>query len=233
MPEIEQKELYVFIESLIDGGKSEDEIFMSVADKTSKGILSAVRTYKQFMKDTGRALSAEEKKQKVKLILDPLVKDGSIDLSAAINILVDELNVSTQSARGNIQRYCEAVGVIFPARQIISKEDIAKYADFVEGGIKNGASKKEIILKLVSDYEVETGKAEKIYYRIAKEKGLLRERSKYDIAEMATYVKSSLPENISKTDFCSSIETKFQVSGNISTKIYNSWIFALAFEKAA
>lgn len=234
---LEAAELNTFIEGLIESGASEDSIFTQIATKTEKGILAAVRIYKQFLKDTGRTLSVEDRKLKIKELLDPLVateENGTknLDISKATALLVDQMGISAQAARSNVHKFCEANQIAIPVRNVLSKEEVAKYASFVIQGVGAGASKKEIVEKLVADHKLDEAVATKVYARIAKENGLLAERVKYDMPAIALFVKANIVADTAKKDFCAKVEAEFNLPASTSSKLFSSWQFALLFQAA-
>lgn len=228
--------LNTFIETLIAADKNEDTIFTEIANKTGKGILSAVRLYKQFLKDTGRTLSIEDRKIKIKELLDPLMQVvadvNTLDIPKATTLLASELDISTQAARGNVRKFCAANKIDVPVRSVLSKEEVEKYVAFVVEGAEKGASKKDIIAKLVSEHELDEATALKVYSRIAKDNGLLAERVKHDVPAMAAFIKENINEDTTKKVFCEKVEAEFNLPASTSGKLFASWQFALVFQAA-
>lgn len=235
----ELKVLYAFIEALIKENTTEDNMYTAIAERTGKGIIASVRVYKKFLKDTDRAMSADDRKQLIKSTLDKLViaadkqVEGSIpvlDNALAIESIVEALDVSEQAARSTVKKYCEAIGAEFAVRSVITKDALAKYEDFVLGGINAGASKKDVTAKIIKEFKVEEKVAQRIYSRVAKNNGLIKTQTPVDLKGVIAYIKSNMELDVAKKVFRNKLELEFGVTPNASGKLYMNWRFALIWD---
>lgn len=120
----EKEIVYPFIEDLISNDKSEDDILTAVAEKTGKGIIAALRLYKQFLKDTGRTLSPDDRKLKIIAIIEEssvTAQDEDdedvvsiINLDAVVERVIVELDLAKSTALANIRKICEAKNISLP-----------------------------------------------------------------------------------------------------------------------
>ena len=127
----EAVDLGKLIEGLIGGNKTEDQIFTEIANATGKGILDAVRVYKKHMKDSGRVLSPDQRKEKIKGLVEaalvdvPDTSEGAAagatvkqvgDIDALRAAIAKDLGISANAANSNVEKVLTALGVTVPAK---------------------------------------------------------------------------------------------------------------------
>jgi len=122
---MEQKEINDFLEACLAENKKEDVIFTELAEKTGQGIISAVRTYKNFLKLTGRVISPEQRKEKIReLVIGAAVEVGEgdeaykeiTDLKSLIDSIKHEVELSEHSALANVSKIAEALSIKLPEK---------------------------------------------------------------------------------------------------------------------
>lgn len=217
------------IESLLKEGKSEDVIFNDISKTTGKGIIAAVRSYKSYMKESGRTMSTEDRKTKIKELLDPLVKDGEIDSKTATSMLVNELDISTQAAKSNIKKYCAANEIELPTREALSKQTVEAYSPAILSMFNDGAKKKDIVAAMVKEEKIEEKIAHRILRRVLKDNGLVAGRAQHDSAAVSTFIKTNMADDVTKADFSTGLEEEFSMTPSAARKFFDHWKFARVF----
>lgn len=114
--EVTAEEVTEFLEQHVSKGTKEDTIFTQLSKKTGLGIIASVRTYKQFMKDSGRVLTPDQRKEKIrKAIIEAASgEEGSQkieDMPSLIDSISKELGLSSTSSAANIRKISEAMGI--------------------------------------------------------------------------------------------------------------------------
>jgi len=123
--EQKQKEINDFLEACLAENKKEDAIFTELAEKTGQGIISAIRTYKHFLKLTGRVISPEQRKEKIReLVIRAAVEVGEgdeaykviTDLKSLVESIKTEVELSEHSALANVNKIAEALSIKLPEK---------------------------------------------------------------------------------------------------------------------
>lgn len=102
-----------FIENLVNAGTAEDDIYTALAAETGKGILNAVNIYKKWLKETGRVMTPDQKKEKTNALVEAAIVDGELsgDKADLVKAVGDALGVSSSTAVAHVNKALAAKGI--------------------------------------------------------------------------------------------------------------------------